>query len=167
MNLNPSAIILQEFSHFSSFASYMSPVICHFRLFIICLLHFSMLNSFRIRSLHILTTCIKIPSYFSFFQTVWRHTSTLGCWFFPEICELCPPSHFLSIRLISIIIITKCNDDSLFPWKIPFRIFTLSKLFSTCWQFHSPFFYGILDKHYNFVGSCIFWECQLYSFAGL
>ena len=70
---------------FSWFGSSIISVICRFPLFLICLVHFSMLNSIPMSWLYILTANIRVSNSFLFWPTVWYCPCTLGNWSFPTI----------------------------------------------------------------------------------
>ena len=115
---------------FSWFVSSISTVMCRFQLFIISMVHFSMLNSISMSWLYILIVCIRVSNSFSFLANSFMQSLYIRWLIFS--CDLVSwylSVHFLSMWLIGIIAVISIKGDSESPLKIPLRIFTSVKLF--------------------------------------
>ena len=132
-------------------------VVFCFSLFAWCI--FSMPNDIPISSRYILTTCIRLSHSFSFLANSLMSSMYIrGLIFSCDLVSLYRPAHFLSMWLTGIITIINSNGVSVFPWKIPLRIFKSAKLFFSYCQFYSLVFHCSLNKLYYFIRYLVHFE---------
>ena len=91
--------------------------------------HFSMPNSIPMSWLYILTACMRVSIFFSFFANSLMSFIYIRWFIFScDLLSLYPAAHFLRMWLSGIMAITNSKSDNVSPWKIPLWIFVSVKL---------------------------------------
>ena len=89
---------------------------------------FSMTNSIPLSWLHILTACMRVSIYFSFFAKSLMSSMYIRWLIFScDLLSLYPAAHFLSMCFSDIMAIMNSKCDSASPWKILLWIFVSAK----------------------------------------
>ena len=121
-----------------------------FLLFIICMVHFSMLNSIPMSWLYIITVCIRVSKSFSFLANSLISSMYIRWLIFScDLLSLYPSVYFLGMCLSGIIAIINRNGNRTSPWNILPWIFASAKLFSPAVN-STLGFHGYSDKVYDF-----------------